>query len=122
MGAITHEHPGLRRMQWLANQILAASSRNGLRIEAPRYNPRPAGVIRDGSATQAVLVFLRQHPKQFFSHFQIVTATGRSNKSVNWAMLFLRSQNLVDCVPDAQRNSRYLRYRAAPTNDRRSAP
>jgi hypothetical protein len=109
-------------MQWLANQILAASSRTGLRLDAPRYNPRPAGVIRDGSATQAVLVFLRENPKQFFSHFQIVKGTGRSYKSVNWAMLFLRSQHLVDCVPDAQRNSRYLRYRAAPINDRRSAP
>lgn len=109
-------------MQWLANQILAASSRAGLGLEVPRYNPRPAGVIRDGSATQAVLVFLRKHPKQFFSHIQIVTATGRSYKSVNWAMLYLRSQDLVECVSDAQRNPRYLRYRAASAGDRKSAP
>jgi len=107
-------------MEWMTNQILAASSRGSLNLEVPRYNPRPPGVIRDGSATQAVLLFLRKNPKQFFSHCQIVTATGRTYKSVNWAMLFLRSQELVECVSDSQRNSRYLRYRSTP--DRRSTP
>lgn len=100
-------------MEWLANQILAASFRGGLNLEVPRYNPRPAGVIRDGSATQSVLAFLRNDPKLFHRHHQIVSGTGRTYKSVNWALLFLRSQGLVECVSDEQRNSRYLRYRAA---------
>jgi len=98
-------------MEWITNQILAASNRGGLNIDAPRYNPRPAGEIRDGSATQAVLVFLQARARLFHTHRQIVHGTARTDKAVNWAMLFLRSQNLVECVPDESRNPRYLRYR-----------
>jgi hypothetical protein len=90
---------------------MTASSRRGLALEVPRYNPRPAGVIRDGSATQVVLAFMQRRPL-WFTHRQIVQETGRSPKAVDWALLYLRAQALVECVPDAHRNPRYLRYRA----------
>lgn len=98
---------------WIAQQLLqqAGRRRGGLPVELPRYNPRPAGVIREGSATAAVLMVLQQR-RLFLSHHQIVAATGRSGKAVDWALLYLRQLGLVEVVPDASRNSRYLRYRA----------
>lgn len=97
---------------WMVAQLtLIAEKRVGLGLQAPRYNPRPRGVIREGSATAAVLTYLATRRGVWLTHAQIVKGTGRSAKSVDWALLFLRSQGLVDCVPDAARNSRYLRYR-----------
>lgn len=99
---------------WMATQLtlIAEKRQIGLGLQAPRYNPRPAGVIREGSATAAVFGFMQTRKGMFMTHSQIVKGTGRSAKSVDWALLFLRSQSLVECVPDAARNSRYLRYRA----------
>jgi hypothetical protein len=99
---------------WMAAQLTLISERRqqgGLNLQSARYNPRPAGVIRDGSATAAVLIFMTSRKGVFLTHAQIVKGTGRSAKSVDWALLFLRSQELVECVPDAARNPRYLRYR-----------
>jgi len=78
----------------------------------PRHNPRPAGVIRRGSATHLVLVHLRSRPG-FVRHWQIQIATGLSPKAIDWALIFLRHRGLVDAVPDGM-HSRYLRYRARP--------
>lgn len=89
-----------------------AQLRGGLNLNSPRYNPRPAGVIREGGATDAVLGFLRANPKRFFCHYEIKIATGRSKPSIDWALLFLKSQNLIECVPDDARNPLYRRYRA----------
>lgn len=88
-------------------------SNTGLNLNVPRYNPRPAGVIRPGSATQAVLALLQAYPGRWFSHFQIVKATGRTQKSIDWALLFLKARGLVDCTRDEWRNSRYLKYSIA---------
>lgn len=81
---------------------------------APRFQPRPKGVIRPGSATEAVLVFLRATPHRFYRHHEIVEHVGRSKVAVDWALIFLREQALVECIPDSIRNSKYMRYRAAP--------
>ena len=99
---------------WMVAQLtlIAEKRQQGLGLQVPRYNPRPPGVIREGSATAAVLVFMLAKRGMFMTHAQIVKGTGRSAKSVDWALLFLRSQGLVECVPDTARNSRYLRYRA----------
>lgn len=98
---------------WMVNQLtqIAEKRQTGLGLNAPRYNPRPAGVIREGSATAVVLSFMLTRKGMFMTHSQIVKGTGRSAKSVDWALLFLRSQQLVECVPDEARNPRYLRYR-----------
>lgn len=100
---------------WMVTQLtMIAEKRQGLGLQVPRYNPRPRGVIREGSATAAVLSYLKSRRGIFFTHAQIVKGTQRSAKSVDWALLFLRSQSLVECVPDSSRNARYLRYRATP--------
>lgn len=85
----------------------------GLNLTMPRYNPRPAGVIRPGSATQAVLALLQAHPGRWFTHFQIVQATGRTQKAVDWALLFLKGRGLIGTTSDDGRNSRYRRYAIA---------
>lgn len=88
-------------------------ARGGKQERAARFNPRPPGVIREGSATHAVLEFLRSRPRMFFTHGQIVDATGRTEKSVCWGLLYLRTQGLIDSLEDATRCSRYLKYRLA---------
>lgn len=82
----------------------------GLNLTVPRYNPRPAGVIRPGSATQVVLALLQANPGRWFSHFQIVQATGRTQKSIDWALLFLKARHQIRTSSDEGRNSRYLKY------------
>lgn len=89
----------------------------GLNLTLPRYNPRPAGVIRPGSATQEVLSWLQSNPGRWFSHFQIVQATGRTSKSVDWALLFLKARGLIESTQDEWRNSRYLKYSIAKVKD-----
>ena len=103
---------------WMANQLQrAAESRRGLSLEVTRYNPRPAGVIREGSASDAVLVALRARPGQWMTHAGILGVTCRSTKAVCWALLYLQALGLVESTSDDSRNARYRRYRAT-NNDR----
>lgn len=99
---------------WIAHQLLALGERHGVAEPAPpHYNPRPQGVIRDGSATQAVLDWLvSRKPGQWWTRGQIMLGTGRSEKACNWALLYLRSQGHIECIPDEARNPQYRRYRA----------
>jgi hypothetical protein len=68
-------------------------------------------VIRDGSTTHLVLVFLRERPHTLHPHWQIQAGVGRSKVAVDWALAFLRQQGMVDAVPDRGRNARYFKYR-----------
>ena len=98
-------------VDWLAQRIMDAANRD---LEAPasspRFNPRPPGVIREGSATQQVLKFLEDHPGRYFIRIQIVRATRCSERAVDWALLFLRAQERIKAIEDPTRNARYLRY------------
>lgn len=97
-------------LAWIAEQIQATA-----RPTAPareRYNPHPAGQPWPGSATEAVLAFLRASPGRFYRHGAIVIGVGRSKSSVDWALIYLRRVGLVECIPDSIRNSQYMRYRA----------
>lgn len=75
-----------------------------------KFNPRPAGVIQPGSATEAVLAFLKDSPG-LKTEAQIVWATKRTHAAVSWALLRLRAWKMIDAVSDPKRNARYLRYR-----------
>lgn len=87
-----------------------------------RFNPRPAGVMRPGSTTEAVHRYLLNRPGlAWVSRQQIVVAIGRGGKAVDWALIFLRAKHLVEASQDPQRG-RYLRYRrmsskAKPSKD-----
>ena len=102
-------------LDWVARQLdVAASAQRGLGLQVPRFNPRPAGVMQAGGAAKDVLAFLQSHPDRFFTFSQIRLGTGRTDKSIDWACIFLRTQGHVECYRDDGRNSRYLRYRAIP--------
>lgn len=97
-------------LEWVAAQLaLAVPEKPGL-----RFNPHPPGVIREGSATEAVLQFLAARGGAFFNKEQIVERINRSGKAVDWALIFLRDQELIEAVPDSVRNPRFRRYRITP--------
>lgn len=97
---------------WMAQQLQrAADGRSAMPLTTPRYNPRPAGVIREGSATDAVLLAMRSRIGVWMTHSQILHSTQRSTKAVCWALLYLKAQGLIESVPDDSRNARYQRYR-----------
>lgn len=77
-----------------------------IKRQAPR---RPAGEIRPGGASEAVLDYLVA-VGGFRTEAQIRFATGRSHAAVSWALLFLKGRGLVKAVPDVARNTRYCRY------------
>lgn len=81
-----------------------------------RFNPRPPGVIQRGSATDAVLAFLRESGR-FHTMAQIMWKTGRSHSAVSWALIRLRAWGLVRTIGDTSRNSRYLRYAVKNTGE-----
>lgn len=104
---------------WMAQQLERAGS--AAASSSPRrFNPRPPGVIRDGSATALVLHLLKQNPERFHHHCEILKTVGRSKVAVDWALLFLRQQELIEAVADFSRNPRYLRYRIK--NNRAKVP
>lgn len=99
-------------IDWMAARIIESTTidqRRALRCE-PRFNPRPPGVIRPDSGTEAVLALLRDNPHRQWSRYQIVLRTGRTTKAVDWALLYLKTHGFVACVEDATRNPQYLRY------------
>ncbi|WP_150429143.1 helix-turn-helix domain-containing protein [Dechloromonas sp. CZR5] len=79
--------------------------------KSQKFNPRPAGVIQPGSATEAVLGFLKDSPG-LKTEAQIIWATKFSHSAVSWALLRLRAWGMIDAIADPSRNSRYLRYKA----------
>lgn len=103
-------------LDWMARQITNSTQRQGLGLQVPRFNPRPAGVMQEGGAAKVVLAFLQANPGRFFTLHQILTGTGRTPKSVDWACIFLRTQGFIECYRDDGRNSRYLRYRVSTTS------
>jgi len=89
--------------------MLRQAAKNRIKAYKPN-NPRPAGSIFEGCATHDVLGFLERHPGAFFTRQQLIIATGRTEKAVDWALIFLRQLGKVRSVQDAVRNPRYLRY------------
>lgn len=93
-------------------QLVSSLSQRGLQAAArtQRYNPRPPGVLQPGGAPLAVLAFLKDHPDRYFSFYQIVLATGRTEKSLDWACRNLRDMDLIIVRADPA-NLRYYQYR-----------
>ena len=79
--------------------------------KAVRFNPRPPGVIREGSTSDLVLKFLCESGG-FKTECQILWKVRRSHSAVSWSLLYLIRQGLVESRPDVVRSSRYKKYRA----------
>lgn len=100
-------------MHWVAGQLAQnMAAKFSEPTSQPRFNPRPPGIIRQGSGTWEVLQFLRANNGKYWSCFQLCRHTGASIKAVNHACLYLREKGLVHTCPDP-RNPQYLRYSIA---------
>lgn len=101
--------------EWVARQLLAypvALSAPNARQARPPFNPRPAGIVRPGSVSFLVLLFMEQDPKRWYWQRQITAGIGRSDKTVAWALVYLRAQGLIESTQRAtSTNPRYLMYR-----------
>ena len=102
-------------LSWTALQLLSypvASSAPSLRQAIP--NPRPPGAIQPGSVSDAVLRHLRQQPLRWHRTNEIVRAVGRSQKTVSWALHYLKALGHIEATPCGGLSTpcRYLKYRA----------
>jgi hypothetical protein len=99
--------PSMLDLALSASASLAAS-RDAL---PPRFNPRPRGMICDGSATCRGLTFLRAAPS-WRTRAQIARATRLRHGALCSALALLERNGLIEHVGDPARHSRYYRYRA----------
>lgn len=98
---------------WMACQLSRmADGRNAMPLELPRYNPRPPGVIRDGSASHAIVMFLAAHPHRFFCESDFIRNTNRSRASITWALHYLTGICVLEAINDG-RHARFQKYRMA---------
>lgn len=77
---------------WMTRVLLAQVS-DAKRV---RYNPRPAGQVQTGSATSDVLQLMQRHPERRWRRSQLIAITQRSESAIDWALLYLRAQNLIE--------------------------
>jgi hypothetical protein len=95
--------------EWTASQILGI--RPSERPTRRFVNPRPGGVMVPGSATTDVWNWLQERSQtSWWTRRQIVIGTGRSGKSVDWALIFLRTTKKIEVARD-NHFTRYQRYR-----------
>ena len=83
-----------------------------------KFNPRPQGVIVDGSGSDLVLEFLRQDYR-FKTRAEIVLALREkiNEHRVEWGLIYLLRNKLIKRVEDPKRNARYGRYAAIRMED-----
>jgi hypothetical protein len=104
-------------LAWMTRQLVSfpvAGSAGSARQATP--NPRPPGAIQPGSVSEAVLSHLREHPKRWHRTHEIVKAVARSQKTVSWALHFLRALGHIEATACGGPSTpcRYLKYRASP--------
>lgn len=96
---------------WLADQLVRAGNARSCAPDIPRYNPRPAGVIRPGSSTEVVLAMLSKR-RVWMNFAQVLAQTGCTKAGADFALRYLLSQKHIEATSDESRNYRYQRYRA----------
>ncbi len=92
-------------------RVARAVESAGAEPRKQHFNPRPAGVIRPGRSSEAVLAVLRQHGGAM-TEGQLRFRTGLNHAKCSWALIYLLRQGLVEDMRGTFRNSRYKRYRA----------
>ena len=86
--------------------------------KSKHINPRPTGVIRPGSGTDVLLQFLRRSPERWFFHHELVMALGRSKGEIDWALLYLVQQSLVESrLTDIPSRKPVLRYQLVKSGE-----
>ena len=107
MGGMSDERGGLLSLAWQLAHFPPMVPEK----KVDRFNPRPAGVIREGSTSDVVLQALTECGG-FRTEAQLIWITKRSHSAISWALIYLIRLGLVEARPDTVRNSRYQKYRA----------
>lgn len=81
-------------------QAATAKSRAMGEPTAARYNPRPAGVVRRGSATHQVLQVLADRRGQWLTRERLVWHSGCTRKAIDWALIYLRARRVIDVTTE----------------------
>jgi hypothetical protein len=97
-----------QRNPW--GRMFARLALKDLEPKIARYNPRPAGMIQQGSATDQVFEILLANPGVYFTAGALIRLSNRSRPAVSWALLYLRAQGRVATASDDHRRVGYLRY------------
>lgn len=107
------------RLPTLAEQALAAAltppppPANAGHYTATR-NSQPAGVVRQGSAAEAVVLVLADAAPSWRTYAQIREAIPKhthSDSAIKWALLYLRGLRVIESADAGDRDSRHLKYR-----------
>lgn len=98
--------------RWIADQLQRMGAARPYSPQIPRYNPRPAGFIRPGCASEIVLAVLVRRSPVFLSLSQILQQSACTKAAADWALRYLESQGHIEFTSDDGRNPRYRRYRA----------
>lgn len=95
-------------MQWIVSQVTNVAYAEK---QPEKFNPRPQGVIVNGSGSDVVLEFLRRDFK-YRTRAEIVAALKEriNEHRIEWGLIYLRRNGLIKWIEDASRNSRYGRY------------
>lgn len=105
---------------WIAH-LLSTLRRLEKKGSIRRFNPNPPNQFKENSITHDLFLIFTAHPSRFFAKHQLIELVEPSRpdikslyKAVDWGLIFLRSQGVVEAVIDSRRNSRYNRYRLSP--------
>jgi hypothetical protein len=98
--------------RWVADQIFRMGAARPHAPSIPRFNPRPAGHIRPGCASEIVLAVLVARSPAFLNFAQILAQSGCTKGACDYALSYLESQGHLEHTADESRNPRYRRYRA----------
>lgn len=101
---------------WLAAQLEAiakAQQEAKAELKPKGFNPNQPGQPRDGSSTHRVLQVFHARPGQFLTHGQIMVLTESTKSQVDWALIYLRTQGVIEAFADPRRKVSYKRYRLA---------
>jgi hypothetical protein len=98
--------------RWIADQLSRMGAARAHAPSIPRYNPRPAGYIRPGCASEVVLAVLVRRTPVFLTFAQIMQQSKRTKGACDFALSYLLTQGHIEFTSDDSRNPRYRRYRA----------
>lgn len=100
---------------WIADQLKRMGSARAHAPSIPRFNPRPAGHLRPGCASEIVLAVLAARAPVYLNFAQILQQSGCTKAACDFALRYLLTQKHIEHTADDGRNPRYRRYRATVT-------
>lgn len=97
--------------RWISEQLQRMGAARATAPQIPRYNPRTAGLIRPGCASEIVLAVLVYRSPVFLTFAQIQCHLGFSRSAITFALAYLERMGHIESTSDDGRNPRYRRYR-----------